>query len=82
MLSLYSYVIKKKEKSKKIIRRWQAQLFKRRNKPTTNNSTVLTDIKFQEINEQYTKFTRMSLTNFEYLINLIRPKEAEQDTFL
>jgi hypothetical protein len=41
---------------------------------------LLLDLKFQEINGFDKNFTRMSPTDFEYLINLVGPKIARKDT--
>jgi hypothetical protein len=54
-------------------RRWWQTLFFSRRSEYSGNS-MLVDFKFQEISGQYENFTRMSPTDFEYLINMIGPK--------
>jgi hypothetical protein len=67
-----------KNKKRKQRRWWQTQLYTSRS--VYSGRQLLLDLKFQEISGLYKNFTRMSPTNFEYLINLVGPKIARKDT--
>lgn len=62
------------EDRKRLERRWwKTKLYKRR-------SSLLVELKSQQISGQYKNFTRMSPTDFEYLLTIIAPKISRQDT--
>lgn len=56
---------------------WQVEMYKKR-----KSSNLLLDLKSQEISGHFKNFTRMSSTDFEYLLNLIGPKIKTKDTKL
>ena len=68
----------KNEKKKR--RFWQQHLYTQR--PENGGNSLLRDLKFQEISGLYKNFTRMSPTDFEYLLNSIGPKISKKDTVL
>jgi hypothetical protein len=64
---------------KKIHKRWwQANLY--RDRSVNGASNLLNILKNQEISGQYKNFIRMSSTDFEYLLNVIGPRVAKEDT--
>ncbi|CAH1979656.1 unnamed protein product [Acanthoscelides obtectus] len=69
------YYVKKNQKKRREKRFWQRQLFVKRN--VYSGSNLLIDLKMSGL---YKNFTRMSATDFEYLINLIGPKILRKDT--
>jgi hypothetical protein len=57
---------------------WQAHVYRDR---SVNGAWNLPNIlKNQEISGQYKNFIRMSSTDFEYLLNVIGPRVAKEDT--
>ncbi|KAK9879480.1 hypothetical protein WA026_023338 [Henosepilachna vigintioctopunctata] len=72
------YLVKKNKKRRARRRWWQTQLYTSRNVYGGNH--LLLDLKFQAKSGLYNNFTRMSPTDFEYLIHLIGPKIARKDT--
>lgn len=65
-------VVNKKRKNR---RWWRTALFKKR-----SGSELLADLKFQHVSGQYKNFTRMSPTDFEYLLNKIGPTISKSET--
>ena len=63
------YHIENKKKRRQKRRWWQTQLYANRN--VYSGNSLLSDLKFQKVSGLYKNFTRMSPTDFEYLINLI-----------
>ena len=45
-----------------------------------SGTSLLADLKFQEVSGQYKNFTRMTAADFELLINLVGPKIVKMDT--
>jgi len=69
------YALKKK---RKVGRWWQRQLYTSRE--VYSGSSLLADSNFQSVSGLYKNFTRMSPSEFEFLINLIREKSPKRDT--
>jgi hypothetical protein len=69
------YALNKKRKER---RWWQRQLY--RSREVYSGSCLLTDLNFQSVSGLYKNFTRMSSSEFEFLINLIREKISKKDT--
>ena len=69
------YALKKKRKER---RWWQRQLYTSRE--VYSGSSLLADWNFQSVSWLYKNFTRMSLSEFEFLINLIGEKISKNDT--
>ena len=67
------YMLRFKEKEKRG-RCWQRQLH------TRSGSSLLADLNFQSVSGLFKNFTRMSPSEFEFLINLIREKIFKKDT--
>ena len=67
------YALKKKRKER---RWWQTQLYTSREV----YSSLLADSNFQSVSGLYKNFTRMSPSEFEFLINLIGEKISKKDT--
>jgi len=66
-------------KKKRIERRWwQRQLYTSRE--MYSGSSLLGDLNFQPVSGIYKNFTRMSPSEFEFLINLIREKLSKKDS--
>lgn len=63
-------------KSRRPRRWWRTALYKKR-----SGYELLADLKFQHISGQYKNFTRMSPTDFEYLLNKIGPSISKKETF-
>lgn len=69
------------KKSRRRRRWWQTQLFTRRS-ICGGKSLLLNDLRSQEVNGQFQNFMRMSSSDFDFLINLIGPKIAKNETIL
>ena len=69
------YALKKKRKE---WRWWQTQLYTSRE--VYSGSSLLADWNFQSVSWLYKNFTRMSPSEFEFLINLIGEKTSKKDT--
>ncbi|XP_074039919.1 uncharacterized protein [Leptinotarsa decemlineata] len=67
-----------RKKNKRDKRWWVKQLYKSRE--IYSGSTLLEDLKFQEISGQFQNFVRMSSQDFELLINMIGPKITKLNT--
>ena len=67
------YALKKKRKER---RWWQRQLYTSRE--VYSGSSLLADLNFQSVSGLYKNFTRMSPSEFEFLINLIGKKNLEK----
>lgn len=72
------YALAAKKRKQRQRRWWETELFRNRTKYGAKN--LLVDLKMQKISGQYKNFTRMSPTDFEYLLNAIGPKIKKQDT--
>jgi hypothetical protein len=70
------YALKKKRKER---RWWQTQLYTSRE--VYSDSSVLADLNFQSVSGLYMNFTRMSPSEFEFLINLIGEKISKKTAF-
>ena len=68
------YALKEKRKER---RWWQKQLYTCRE--VYNVSSLLADLNFQSVSGLYKNFTRMSPSDFEFLINLIGAKNLEKE---
>src|SRR5215510_2455973 len=69
------YALKKKRKER---RWWQRQPYTSRE--VYSGSSLLADLNFQSVSGLYKNFTRMSPSEFEFLINLIGEKISKKDT--
>jgi hypothetical protein len=69
------YALKKKRKER---RWWQTHLYTRRE--VYSGSSLLADLNFQSFSGLYKNFTRMSPSEFEFLINLIGEKVSKEVT--
>jgi hypothetical protein len=69
------YALKKKRKER---RWWQMQLYT--NREVSSGSRLLADLNFQSVSGLYKNFTRMSPSEFEFLIHLIGKKISKKDT--
>jgi hypothetical protein len=69
------YAINKKRKER---RWWQPQLYTSRE--VYSGSSLLADLNFQSVSGLYKNFTRMSPSEFEFLINLIGEKTSKKYT--
>lgn len=74
----YIFISLALKQSRRKRRWWQTQLFAHR--LHFSGSTLLTDLRTQEINGQFQNFLRMSSSDFDYLINLIGPKTEKTYT--
>jgi hypothetical protein len=73
------YSLAEKPKMRKPRRWWTTRLYTRREE--YGGSSLLADLKFQEISGQYKNFTRMHPTEFEFLLSKIGPKISRQHTW-
>lgn len=77
----YSTLSHKNRKAKRKKRRWwQIDLYKSKNNVQEEIGGLLTDLKFQAVSGHYKNFTRMTPSNFEFLLYKIGPKIKKQDT--
>jgi hypothetical protein len=67
---LYMYYALKKKRTER--RWWQRQLYTSRG--VYSGSCLLADLNFQSVSGLYKNFTRMSPSEFEFLINLVGEK--------
>jgi hypothetical protein len=67
------YALKRKGKER---RWWQRQLYSSRE--VYSGSSLLADLNFQSVSELYKNLTRMSPSEFEFLINLIGEKNLQK----
>jgi hypothetical protein len=74
---VHLYTLRFKEKRKER-RWWQRQLYTSREVHSV--SSLLADLNFQSVSRLYNNFTRMSPSEFEFLINLIGEKISKKDT--
>jgi hypothetical protein len=74
----YFYTPYALKKRKKQLRWWQTQLYT--NREVYSGSSLLRDLSFQPVSGLYKNFTRMSLTEFEFLINLTGEQISRKDT--
>jgi len=71
-------ILKKRKQKRKERRWWQTNIFKSRN--IYSGSTLINDLRSQEISGQFNNFIRMSSIDFEHLITLMGPKISRMDT--
>jgi hypothetical protein len=76
--ALYIYIHYPLKKRKKQRRWWQTQLYT--NREVYSGPSVLRELSFQPVSGLYEIFTRMSPTEFEFLINLIGEQISRKDT--
>jgi hypothetical protein len=74
----YIYIHYALKKTRKERRWWQRQLYTSRE--VYSDSSLLSDLNFQSTGGLYKNFTRMSLSEFEFLINSIGEKISKKDT--
>jgi hypothetical protein len=74
----YIYIDCALKKKRKERRWWQTQLYTSRE--VYSCSSLLADLNFQSVRGLYKNFTRMSPSEFEFLINLIGEKISKKDT--
>jgi hypothetical protein len=74
----YIYIHYALKKKRKVRRRWQTKLYTIRE--VYSGSSLLADLNFQSVSGLYKNFTRMSPSEFEFLINLIGEKISKKDT--
>jgi hypothetical protein len=71
------YALKKKRKERRL---WQRQLQVYTSREVYNGSSLLAGLNFQSVSRLYKNFTRMSPSEFEFLINLIEEKISKQNS--
>ena len=69
------YALKRKRKERQW---WQTQLYTIRE--VYSGSSLLADLNFQSVSGLYKNFSRMSSSEFEFLINLTGEKVTKKDT--
>ena len=74
------YSLAAKKKRRKSRRWWQTHLYTQRN--AENVGSLVSELKFQAVSGHYKNFTRMTPSDFEYLLNKIGKKIEKQDTVL
>jgi hypothetical protein len=74
----YIYIYYALKKKRKVRRWWQKQLYTIRE--VYSGSSLLADLNFQSVSGLYKNFTRMSPSEFAFLINLIGEKISKKDT--
>jgi hypothetical protein len=74
---VHLYTLRFKEKDKKQ-RWWQRQIYTSRE--VYSGTSLLADLNFQSVSRLYKNFTRMSNSEFEFLLNLIGEKISQKDT--
>jgi hypothetical protein len=74
----YIYIYYALKKTRKERRLWQRQLYTSRE--VYSGSRLLADLNFQSVSGLYKNFTRMSPSEFEFLVNLIGEKISKKGT--
>lgn len=74
------YALTSKQKRRKSRRSWQTHLYTQRN--SENFGSLVSELKFQAVSGHYKNFTRITPSDFEYLLNQIGKKIQKQDTVL
>ena len=75
---IFVYHMLSRRRKRRERRWWQTEFY--RKKSVYSGTSLLADLKFQEVSGQYKNFTRMTAADFELLINLVGPKIVKMDT--